>query len=138
MAWRSLRERRQGKTRPAVARPAERLFIERRPLGLRIRREGAADVRPLVPIEAEPGEILDLRRGHPGTTRGRSRSSSRQTNRPPRLRAESHAASAVRALPTWIIPVGTEHSGRGVFGRLKGTPQEGGIWRPRRLLSAAR
>ena len=36
----------------------------------------------------------------------RSRSSSRQTNVPPRLRTESHAASAVRALPTWIIPVG--------------------------------
>src|SRR5215203_112114 len=42
----------------------------------------------------------------PGMTRGTSRSSKRQTKVPDCERTESHAASAVRALPTWINPVG--------------------------------
>jgi hypothetical protein len=42
----------------------------------------------------------------PGTMRGVSRSSSRQMNVPPRERTESQAASAARALPRWISPVG--------------------------------
>src|SRR5215203_3052856 len=42
----------------------------------------------------------------PGMTRGTSRSSRRQTKVPDCERTESHAAIAVRALPTWINPVG--------------------------------
>ena len=41
-----------------------------------------------------------------GRTRPWSRSSTRITNRPPRERIDSHARSAVEALPRWISPVG--------------------------------
>src|SRR5687768_6617832 len=42
----------------------------------------------------------------PGITRGPSRSSRRQTKVPDCERTESHAASAVRAFPMWMRPVG--------------------------------
>src|SRR5258706_15714813 len=47
-----------------------------------------------------------MRASAPGTTRARSRSSTRITSAPPAARAASHATSAVRAPPRCKSPVG--------------------------------
>jgi len=84
---------------PGLQKLDRRLLVRVQPLGLEIRGERSADLRPLVPLDAEPAESVQDRWSAPSTFRSVSVSSIRNTNVPPRRRVSNQLNRAVRTPP---------------------------------------
>ena len=97
--------RAEAQIRLALAQqPLRMLAINRQPVALAIRRIRAADIRPFVPIQPQPLQVLEQLRLEARLAALHVGVFDAQDHTPPAWRANSQLNSAVRALPTCSCP----------------------------------